>query len=77
MYSEAYFQSNIEECGFAFVAQEKAPPYAVRVYLCSPEWVKRGYDKFRELIGIYHECSEADNWPGYDRDGFPVELLED
>ena len=77
MYSEAYFQTEYEECGFAFVAQEKAPPYAVRVSLCSPEWIKRGYDKFRELIGIYHECSEADNWPGYDRDGFPVELLED
>ena len=76
MYREGYFHNHFEECGFAFVAQEKTPPYAVRVYMCSPEWVARGYDKFRELIGIYHICKESNDWPGYDRDGFPVELLE-
>ena len=77
MYSEGYFQNTFEEPGFAFVAQEKTAPYAVRVYICSPEWVKRGYDKFRELIGIYHKCKEADDWPGYDSEGRPVELLEE
>ena len=65
MYCEGLFQNTLTEYGFAFVAQEKAEPYAVRVYLCDPEWIKRGYDKYRELIGIYHDCKERGVWPGY------------
>ena len=78
MYCEGVFQNELEEYGFAFVAQEKTAPYAVRVYLCDPEWIKRGYDKFRELIGIYHECNVSGNWYGYEGpDGIPVELVEE
>ena len=73
MYCEGLFQNTFIEHGFIFVAQEKTPPYASRVYLCDPEWIRRGYDKFRELIGIYHECKINDTWPGYE---LPVELLE-
>lgn len=77
MYSEGVFQNTFEEYGFAFVAQEKKPPYATRVYICDPEWVKRGYDQFRELIGIYHDCKQTGNWYGYEgRDCMPVALLE-
>lgn len=77
MYCEGLFQSTFTEHGFAFVAQEKKPPYAVRVYICDPEWIKRGYDKFRELIGIYHYCKESGNWYGYEgAEGVPVELVE-
>lgn len=77
MYCEGLFQNTLEEHGFAFVAQEKTAPYAVRVYVCDPEWIKRGYDKFRELIGIYHECKQTGNWYGYEGpDGLPVELVE-
>lgn len=70
MYCEGVFQNTLEEHGFAFVAQEKTAPYAVRVYFCDPEWVKRGYDKFRELIGIYHQCNETGIWPGYQTSEF-------
>lgn len=73
MYCEGVFQNTLTEHRFAFVAQEKNPPYACRVYVCDPEWVKRGYDKFRELIGLYHECKTNDNWPGYG----DYELTED
>ena len=77
MYCEGVFQNTLEEHGFIFVAQEKTPPYASRVYICSPEWIKQGYDKFRELIGMYHECRLADKWPGYDAEGDLVELVEE
>jgi len=78
MYCEGVFQNTLEEHGFAFVAQEKTEPYAVRVYICDPEWIRRGYDKFRELIGIYHECKQTGNWYGYEGpDGIPVELVEE
>lgn len=66
MYTEGVFQNTLEQYGFAFVAQEKKAPYAVRVYFCTPEFVAQGYDQFRELIGIYHSCKESGNWYGYE-----------
>lgn len=77
MYCEGLFQNTLEEHGFAFIAQEKTEPYAVRVYICDPEWIRKGYDIFRELIGIYHECKQTGNWYGYEGpDGIPAELVE-
>lgn len=78
MYCEGLFQNTLEEHGFAFVAQEKTAPYAVRVYICDKGFIERGYDKFRKLIGIYHSCKETGNWYGYGGpDGAPVELVEE
>ena len=78
MYTEGLFQNTFEQYGFAFVAQEKSAPYAVRVYICTPEYVNQGYDQFRELIGIYHECKLSDNWYGYEGPFNTVtELLEE
>ena len=73
MYHEGVFQTLFEDRKFAFIAQEKEPPYAARIYFCTDEFVRQGYDQFRELIGIYHKCKESGNWPGY---GIG-ELLED
>lgn len=78
MYTEGVFQNTFEQYGFAFVAQEKNPPYAVRIYFCTPEFVAQGYDQFRELIGIYHSCKETGNWYGYEGAmNVPTELLEE
>lgn len=78
MYVEGIFQSTLISRKFAFIVQEKNPPYAARVYICTDEFVAQGYDKFRELIGIYHQCKESGVWYGYDGMSFtPTELLED
>lgn len=78
MYTEGVFQNTFEQYGFAFVAQEKKAPYAVRVYFCTPEFVAQGYDKFRELIGVYHSCKETGNWYGYEGPmDTATELLEE
>jgi len=78
MYTEGVFQNTFEQYGFVFVAQEKKPPYAVRVYFCTPEFVSQGYDQFRELIGIYHSCKETGMWYGYEGAmDTPTELLEE
>ncbi len=78
MYTEGVFQNTFEQHGFAFVAQEKKPPYAVRVYFCTPEFVAQGYDQFRELIGTYHACKESGNWYGYEGPmDTPTELMEE
>ena len=78
MYTEGVFQNTFEQYRFAFVAQEKKPPYVVRVYICTPEFVQQGYDKFRELIGIYHQCKKTGNWYGYEGpENMVTELLEE
>lgn len=65
MYREGVFQTYLEQYGFAFIAQEKTAPYAVRVYFCDDEFVNEGYDQYRTLLGIYHNCKETGNWYGY------------
>lgn len=66
MYREGYFQSTFEDVGFAFVAQEKTAPYAVRVYVCTEEFINEGYNQFREAIGIYHDCKVKNHYYGYE-----------
>ena len=66
MYTEGVFQTELETYQFAFVAQEKKPPYAVRVYFCDRGFIEEGADMFRELIEIYHKCKESGEWPGYE-----------
>lgn len=66
MYREGYFQSTFNEAGFVFVAQEKAAPYAVRVYVCTEEFINEGYSQFREAIGTLHECKTKNHYWGYE-----------
>ena len=66
MYCEGVFSHTFELHRFAFVAQEKKPPYAVRVYFCDDGFIEEGSDLFRELIEIYHQCKTSGKWPGYE-----------
>ena len=66
MYREGVFQNEMEEYGFAFIAQEKKPPYAVRVYICNKEFIDQGLDQFRLFLGLYADCKKNDNWYGYE-----------
>lgn len=66
MYTEGVLNSMFTEAQFAFVAQEKTPPYAVRVYRCDPGFVEEGMEMFRDLIGKLHECKTTGEWPGYE-----------
>lgn len=67
MYCEGYFQTFLEECGFAFVAQEKAAPYLVRVYFCDPEFIREGYDQYR----LFWACTMSANRPTHGPDMTP------
>lgn len=66
MYTEGVFNNGFEPYKFVFVAQEKKPPYAVRVYFCDQGFIDEGMAIFRDLIGIYHHCKETGEWPGYE-----------
>ena len=65
MYLEGVQKCTGKNYTFVFIVVEKEPPYAVNILQADKLFVKRGYDIFRELIGIYHDCKINDNWYGY------------
>lgn len=65
MYSEGVERVLGRKPIFVFIAQEKTPPYAINIFQADPVFIQRGADRFRELIGIYHDCKESGNWYGY------------
>ena len=52
-------------CDFIFIAQEKKPPYAYRIYQASQQMLDAGSEKIRPILPVWKECIETDNWPGY------------
>ena len=65
MYSDGYEKNTGKKPLFVFIAIEKDPPYSVNILQADELFLKRGYDVFRELIGIYHSCKESGNYFGY------------
>ena len=65
MYSEGVKTNTGKEPLFVFIAIEKKPPYAINILQADKLLIRRGYDLFREYIGIYHDCKQTDNWYGY------------
>lgn len=65
MYSEGVKINTGKEPLFVFIVIEKKPPFAVNILQADKLLIRRGYDLFRELIGIYHDCKETGNWWGY------------
>lgn len=65
MYSEGVKANTGKQPLFVFIAIEKKPPYAVNILQADELFVKRGYDLFREYIGMYHDCQQSGDWWGY------------
>lgn len=65
MYSEGYYKNKGIKPLFVFIVVEKEPPFAVNIFQADELFIKRGYDIYREFIGIYHDCKTTDNWYGY------------
>lgn len=65
MYSKGVEVNEGKKTLFVFIAIEKKPPYAINILQADELLIRRGYDLFREYIGIYHECKQTDNWWGY------------
>lgn len=49
---------------FILIAQEKKPPFAINRIELPEDVIQLGYDRFREYLGIYHECKETGIWYG-------------
>ena len=65
MYSDGVEKNIGKKPLFVFIAVEKEPPYAVNILQADELMLRRGYDLFREYIGIYHDCKVSGNWYGY------------
>lgn len=65
MYSEGVKVNTGKEPLFVFIVIEKKPPYAINILQSDKLFIKRGYDVFRELLGIYSECKKTGIWWGY------------
>lgn len=65
MYSEGVKRAAGKSCKFVFLVIEKNPPYAINVFQADELFCQYGFDIFRELIGMYHECKASGNWWGY------------
>jgi ATP-dependent exoDNAse (exonuclease V) beta subunit len=65
MYSKGVEVNTGEKPLFVFIAIEKKPPYAINILQADELLIRRGYDLFREYIGIYHDCKQTGNWYGY------------
>lgn len=65
MYSEGYEKNTGKKPVFVFLAQEKNPPYSVNIMQADEAFTQRGYDLFREYLGIYHYCKTTGNFYGF------------
>lgn len=66
MYTEGVNISTLEAHGFVFLAQEKEPPYAPRLYWCDEGFIEKGKRTFHRLLRQLKECQTTDTWKGYD-----------
>lgn len=51
--------------GFAFIAVEKKPPYAVAVYYVPNPIFDMGRRKYLQNLATYAECLHSNTWPAY------------
>lgn len=59
---------------FAFICQEKEPPYRVAVYELHPSALRLARQRNQEAMRIYRECTENGDWPGYEPDPQVIDL---
>lgn len=54
------------------IAQEKTAPYVTNVFQLSENYLESGRELYKEMLKVYKECAETDNWYGYMRDGISI-----
>ena len=65
MYTDGVRTVTDREAMFVFIAIEKNPPYAVNILQADTLFMQHGQDRYRHLLGLYHECRQRNQWPGY------------
>lgn len=65
MYSEGVKANTGLKFGFVFIAIEKEPPYSINIMETDELFTLYGYNTFRDLLNVYHDCKKIGNWYGY------------
>lgn len=76
MYTDGVRTATDRESMFVFIAVEKAPPYAINILQADPGFMAYGQDRYRHLLGVYHDCRVRDSWPGYTGHDNDINALE-
>ena len=76
MYTDGVRTATDRESMFVFIAVEKAPPYAINILQADPGFLAYGQDRYRHLLGVYHDCRVRDSWPGYTGHDNDINALE-
>ena len=53
------------DAGFAFIVQEKEPPYLAAVVTVGDDYLALGRRDMRTAIDLWAECNRTGQWPGY------------
>ncbi len=62
--------------GFAWLAIEKEPPYAIGLYMASDDMLAMGHSDMRGLLDQFADCQQSGIWPGYSDEFCTMELPE-
>ncbi len=74
-YLDGYLESTGKPAeGFAFIAVEKEPPYAVAVYYVTKDIYDIGKRTYMRDLDVYMECLKTNQWPGYSQDFQALQL---
>lgn len=76
MYTDGVRTATGREAMFVFIAVEKTPPYAINILQADPGFLAYGQDRYRHLLGVYHDCRVRDSWPGYTGHDNDINALE-
>ncbi len=74
MYLDGCRSQGFKATAFAWLAIEKEPPYAIGLYLASPELLEAGEVAYRECLQTYATCRKQGHWPAYSDDFVTIDL---
>lgn len=72
MYRDILKQNTGHDYMVVIIAQEKSAPYATNVFQLSENYLESGRELYKEMLKVYKECAETDNWYGYMKDGISI-----
>lgn len=72
MYRDILKQNTGHDYMVVIIAQEKTAPYVTNVFQLSENYLESGRELYKEMLKVYKECDETDNWYGYMKDGISI-----
>ena len=71
-YRDILRQNTGKDYMVVIIAQEKNPPYATNVFQLSENYLSNGELLYKEMLKVYKNCLDTDNWYGYMRNGISI-----